>query len=49
MILHLISIILLGLALLYFIGQRIYYYYQFYKLKEGIKEIIENEKSNNNK
>ena len=39
MILQIISIILMGLALLYFIGQIIYYYYNFYILKEILEEL----------
>lgn len=42
MILDLISTILLGLALLYFIGQSIYYYNKIHKLEKRIEE-LENE------
>ena len=39
MILQIILIILLGLALLYFIGQSIYYYNKTHKLEKRIEEL----------
>ena len=45
MILQIISIILLGLALLYFIGQSIYYYNKIRKLEIKI-ERCKNENNN---
>lgn len=45
MIIEIISTILLGLALLYFIGQSIYYYKKIDKLEKRIEE-LENEKNN---